>query len=77
MSGECSIAPLPSIDCNSEGLQRCNKRIYHENWSSDVKFLEARWSHNEARKREIGEVRKLAVLCVPRPRRPLRVMRLR
>jgi len=34
----------------------CNSRIYHEKWKIAPKLAEDRWAHQEARKRELGEV---------------------
>ncbi|PRD22681.1 UNVERIFIED_CONTAM: hypothetical protein NCL1_48476 [Trichonephila clavipes] len=34
----------------------CKKRIYHEKWKLTPKLAEDRWAHQEAKKRELGEV---------------------
>mmetsp|Transcript_14039 Transcript_14039/g.30167 ORF Transcript_14039/g.30167 Transcript_14039/m.30167 type:complete len:266 (-) Transcript_14039:218-1015(-) len=34
----------------------CQKPIYHPRWTSNKKLLEKRWAHEEAKKREVGEV---------------------
>ncbi|GIY37842.1 uncharacterized protein CDAR_234851 [Caerostris darwini] len=34
----------------------CGKRIYHEKWKITPKLAEDRWAHQEAKKRELGEV---------------------
>ena len=34
----------------------CDKRIYHEKWKVTPELAEARWAHEQARERELGEV---------------------
>ncbi|XP_023931502.1 uncharacterized protein LOC106155069 [Lingula anatina] len=34
----------------------CSNRIYHENWKVTPELAEARWAHQEARRRELDEV---------------------
>ncbi|KAG8181847.1 hypothetical protein JTE90_003994 [Oedothorax gibbosus] len=34
----------------------CKQRIYHEKWKITPKLAEDRWAHQEAKKRELGEV---------------------
>lgn len=34
----------------------CQKRIYHEKWKVTPELAEARWAHEQARERELGEV---------------------
>lgn len=34
----------------------CKVRIYHEKWKITPKLAEDRWAHQEAKKRELGEV---------------------
>jgi len=34
----------------------CQKRIYHEKWKVTPELAEARWAHEQARNREIGDV---------------------
>ena len=34
----------------------CPNRIYHEKWKVTPELAEARWAHEQARNRELGEV---------------------
>lgn len=34
----------------------CGKRIYHDRWNITPKLAEDRWSHKEAKNRELSEV---------------------
>eukprot|EP00096_Caligus_rogercresseyi_P010999 TRINITY_DN4182_c0_g1_i1.p1 TRINITY_DN4182_c0_g1~~TRINITY_DN4182_c0_g1_i1.p1 ORF type:complete len:338 (+),score=90.32 TRINITY_DN4182_c0_g1_i1:392-1405(+) len=34
----------------------CNQRIYHEKWKVTPELAEARWAHQQAKERELGEV---------------------
>jgi len=34
----------------------CQKRIYHEKWKVTPELAEARWAHEQARNRELGDV---------------------
>jgi hypothetical protein len=34
----------------------CGKRIYHSKWTVSPELAEARWAHQEARRRELDEV---------------------
>lgn len=34
----------------------CEQRIYHDKWKAAPRLVEARWAHEEAKKRELGEV---------------------
>lgn len=34
----------------------CSKRIYHETWKVTPELAEARWAHEQAKERELGEV---------------------
>jgi hypothetical protein len=36
--------------------QSCRQTIYHEKWKVTPKLAEARWAHEQARNRELGEV---------------------
>jgi hypothetical protein len=44
------------VRCVGKKCPRCEKRIYTHMWSNDVKALERRWAHLEAKKREVQEV---------------------
>ncbi|CAB4064353.1 Serine/threonine-protein kinase PRP4 homolog [Lepeophtheirus salmonis] len=35
---------------------KCNQRIYHEKWKVTPELSEARWAHQQAKERELGEV---------------------
>lgn len=35
---------------------RCRARIYHNSWNITPELAEARWAHQEAKKRELDEV---------------------
>lgn len=35
---------------------KCGERIFHDKWNIHPKLAEERWSHQEARKREVAEV---------------------
>ena len=34
----------------------CDLKIYHEKWKVTPQLAEARWAHEQARERELGEV---------------------
>ena len=34
----------------------CKQRIYHEKWKVTPELAEARWAHEQAKNRELGEV---------------------
>ncbi len=36
--------------------QSCGQRIYHEKWKVTPALAEARWAHEQAKNRELGEV---------------------
>ena len=40
----------------------CQKRIYHEKWKVTPELAEARWAHEQARNREIGDVVSILVI---------------
>lgn len=50
------IALTPSPLCGRGLPQTCGKTVQHPDWPSDVKKLEKRWAHTQAKKREVDEV---------------------
>lgn len=41
---------------NGKQCPACKNRIYHEKWKVTPQLAEARWAHEQARERELGEV---------------------
>ena len=50
----CGLTPFLSL--GGKKCKACNQRIYHEKWKVTPELAEARWAHEQAKNRELGEV---------------------